>query len=288
MGNNKIIINIGYFQFLPEFLRVRKNLEEVERLIKSNKESLKRVDLAVFPEYFLSGPLKLDLIKDYEKEISSEETISLLKNISKISPKTTFVMGSFLLKQKDKYTNTCLVVKNGKELARYNKKALIYDEGDICRSDAKKAVFNIEKIKVGLAICWDLILPEVFRMYVTKVDLVVVPSFWGIAANALQAKYSFSLEKKYYSALGVSRAYENSFALLFVNSVGKYKSSFYSDRMMGGSYFVNPPLGIVQKTNNKNPSKLHIVEFNLDPLNQYREYYATDKDYFYYKRKKVI
>ena len=125
-------------------------------------------------------------------------------------------------------------------------------------------------------------------MYAKKIDLVVIPSFWGIGGNALQAKYSFSLEKKYYTALGITRAYENSFALLFVNSVGKYKSSFYSDRMMGGSFFVNPPLGITHKTNDKNPEKLHLLEFDAKPLLQYKEYYATDKDYFYYKSKKVI
>lgn len=283
-----MIINIGYFQFLPEFLEVRKNLEEVKNLLKKNKEGLKKLDLIVFPEYFLSGPLKLDLIKDYEKEISSDEILASLKNISDISPKTTFVMGSFLLKQKDNYSNTSVAVKNGKILAQYNKKALIYNENYICQSDNKMAIFNIGKMKVGLAICWDLILPEVFRMYVRKVDLLVIPSFWGIAGNALQAKYSFSLEKKYYTALGISRAYENSFALLFVNSVGKYKSSFYSDRIMGGSYFVNPPLGIIHKTNNKDQHVLHIVKFDRKPISQYKEYYATDKDYFYYKSKKVI
>ena len=96
------------------------------------------------------------------------------------------------------------------------------------------------------------------------------------------------MEKKYYTALGITRAYENSFALLFVNSVGKYKSSFYSDRMMGGSYFVNPPLGVIHKNNNKDSHTLHSVEFDISPLNQYKEYYATDKDYFYYKTKKVI
>ncbi|MEW6408355.1 MAG: carbon-nitrogen hydrolase family protein [Patescibacteria group bacterium] len=281
-------IKIGYFQFLPGFLKVKENLEKVERLVKSNKKTLKKVDIVVFPEYFLSGPLKLDLIKDYEQEISSEQILDSLKNISKISPKTTFVMGSFLLKQRENYSNTSLVIKNGEKLAQYSKKALIYNENYICQPDSKRATFNVGKVRIGLAICWDLILPEVFRMYVKKADLVVVPSFWGIAGNALQAKYSFSLEKKYYTALGVSRAYENSFALLFVNSVGKYKSSFYSDRIMGGSYFVNPPLGITHKTNDKDPKTLHIVEFNLDPLNQYREYYATDKDYFYYKSKKAI
>lgn len=283
-----MIINIGYFQFLPEFLKVRKNLEEINVLLEKNKEDLKKLDLVIFPEYFLSGPLKLDLIKDYEKEISSNEIFTSLNEISKISSKTTFVMGSFLLKQKGKYSNTIIVIKNGEVLTQYSKKALIYNENYICESNNKIAIFRVGKIKVGLAICWDLILPEVFRKYTKKVDLVVIPSFWGIGGNALQAKYSFSLEKKYYTALGITRAYENSFALLFVNSVGKYKSSFYSDRMMGGSYFVNPPLGIVHKTNNKDPHTLHIIKFDQKPLSQYKEYYATDKDYFYYKTKKVI
>jgi predicted amidohydrolase len=283
-----MIINIGYFQFLPKFLKVHKNLEVVKNLIEKNKKEIERLDLVVFPEYFLSGPLKPDLIKDYEREISSNEILSSLKEISKMSPKTTFVMGSFLLKQRGKYSNTSVVVKDGEILTQYIKKALIYNENYICESNNKVAIFKIGKIKAGLAICWDLILPEVFRKYVKKVDLVVIPSFWGIGGNALQAKYSFSLEKKYYTALGVARAYENSFALLFVNSVGKYKSGFYSDRMMGGSYFVNPPLGIIHKTNNKDPRTLHTVKFDLEPLNQYKEYYATDKDYFYYKTKKVI
>jgi len=273
-----MIINIGYFQFLPEFLKVRKNLEGIKDLLKKNKKSLKKLDLVVFPEYFLSGPLKLDLIKDYEKEISSDEILTSLKEMSKISSKTTFVMGSFLLKQRGKYSNTSVVIKSGAVLTQYSKKALIYNENYICESNNKIAVFTIGKTKVGLAICWDLILPEVFRKYAKKVDLVAIPSFWGIGGNALQAKYAFSLEKKYYTALGVTRAYENSFALLFVNSVGKYKSSFYSDRMMGGSYFVNPPLGIIHKTNNKDPHALHFVKFDLKPLGQYREYYATDKD----------
>lgn len=282
-------LKIGYFQFLPQFLKVKDNLKKVEDLVKINKEKIKKLDLVIFPEYFLSGPLNLDLIKDYEKEISSEGILDSLKKVSKISPKTTFVMGSFLYKKSGKFFNACFVIKNGKILTtQYNKKALIYNENYICASDNQSSTFKVGDLKIGLAICWDLILPEVFRMYAKKVDLVVIPSFWGIGGNALQAKYSFSLEKKYYTALGISRAYENSFALLFVNSVGKYKSTFYSDRMMGGSFFVNPPLGITHKTNNKNPEKLQVTQFDPKLLIQYREYYATDKDYLYYKSKKVI
>lgn len=281
-------LKIGYFEFLPEFLETKRNLNSIKRLLQKNKSEVKNLDLIVFPEYFLSGPLKIGFIKKYEKIQPSEEIINNLKEITKDFPETTFVMGSVLLKENDNYFNTSMGMRDGEILAKYYKKALIYNENYICKSNDKSAVFKVGELKIGLTICWDLILPEIYRTYVDKIDLMVVPSFWGIGGNKLQAKYSFSLEKKYYTALGVSRAYENAFALLFVNSVGKYESDFYSDRMMGRSYFVNPPLGITHRPNNKNYKELLTVDFDTKPLKRYREFYATHKDYFYYKDKGVI
>lgn len=282
------VIKIGYFQYLPKFLEVKDNLADIRELLRKNGRKIHKLDIVVFPEYFLSGPIKLGLISEYANKISSSEIIASLKDISKKYPTTVFIMGSAIIKRKKKWFNTSLVLEDGKILAEYHKKALIYNENYFCESDNKKAVFNIGKIKIGLAICWDLILPEVFRKYVKEVDLMIIPSFWGIAANELQLKFPFSLEKKYYDALGIARAYENAFALLFVNSVGKYKSLFYSDRMIGGSYFVVPPIGLIHKTNKKDPNFLHTIDFELELLKQYREFYATDKDYFYYLNKKVI
>jgi|SRR3989344_7274062 len=281
-------MNVGYFQFSPKFLKVKNNLAETKELLEKNKDKIKNLDLLVFPEYFISGPIKMDFIQDYEKEISSEEIRQNLCKISKKYSRLTFVMGSVLLKIDKNYFNTTLVYKNGEILAQYNKKALIYDERYICQSDDKISLFKVNDFSVGIAICWDLILPEIFRKYATKADLVIIPSFWGISGNALQSKFPFSLEKKYYTSLGISRAYENAFALLFVNSVGKYKSPFYSDRMMGGSYSVLPPLGLTEKTNNKDPKKLHIIQFNKKTLQEYKDFYETDKDYSYYLDKKVI
>lgn len=282
------MIHIGYFQYLPKFLDVRENLSEIKRILEQNKKKINTLDLLIFPEYFLSGPLTLDFISEYENSISSEQIKIQLSQISKNYPKVTFIMGSVLLQKEGKYFNTSLVFRNGRTLAEYHKKALIYNENYICQSDNKQAIFKVKGIRVGIAICWDVILPEIFRKYAGAIDLLVLPSFWGVAGNVLQSKYPFSLEKKYYDALGVARAYENAYAFLLVNSVGKYKSPFYSDRMMGGSYFVIPPLGLIHKTNNKDPFHLHTINFNLKFLNQFREFYATDKDYFYYLNKKVI
>ena len=171
---------------------------------------------------------------------------------------------------------------------QYSKKALIYNETYICSSDDKYPVFEVNGKKVGVAICWDAILPEVFRKYVGKVDMVIIPSFWGVGGNALQAQYKFSLEKKYYRALLTTRAYENAFAILFVNSVGKFSAPHYLDRMMGGSLAVVPPQGETFFTNDKKPETLHTVVFDFKELEKYREFYATDKDYKYYKTKKIF
>ncbi len=281
-------MKIGYFQFLPEFLKIKNNFDKVEMILNANKAKIKGLELLVFPEYFLSGPLKIEYLSDYEKKISTEEIKNYFSKISEKFPKTTFVMGSVLLKINENYFNATLVCKNGKIIAEYHKKALIYNERYVCESDDNVSIFKVNNLDIGIAICWDLILPEIFRKYAEKIDLLILPSFWGIAGNALQARYSFSLEKKYYTALGISRAYENAFALLFVNSVGKYKSPFYSDRMMGGSYFVLPPLGLTNKTNDKNPNKLHIIDFDKKILQEYKDFYETGKDYFYYLNKKVI
>ena len=143
-------------------------------------------------------------------------------------------------------------------------------------------------VKVGLTICWDTILPEVYRHYLKRVDLVITPAFWGIGGNALQAKYPQSLEKKYYRQLLLTRAYENAFATLFVNSVGRYKSPFYLDRMMGGSLAAMPPIGGVFFTNSKKADEIQSLELDFTYLSQFREFYATDQDFTYYKSKNIF
>jgi predicted amidohydrolase len=283
-------IKTSFFQLLPNFNDVEFNVKQIENILDKNKEEILKSNLVVFPEYSFSGPLNLDSFKSYLVQLDEIDLISRLKEISLNYPKVTFVFGSAILKDadSDKYKNTTFVIKNKKVIIRYSKKALIYNENHLCKSDNEYPIFEVEGKKVGLAICWDTILPEVFRKYVGKVDLVVVPSFWGAGGNALQSKYSFSLEKKYYSSLCIARCYENSFAILFVNSVGKYTSPHYSDRMMGGSLAIMPPLGETYKTNNKKHEFLHQVEFNFDELDKYREFYATDKDFEYYKSKEIF
>lgn len=281
-------MKISFFQFLPKYNNIKQNLELVKEIVNKNRDKIEKTDLLVFPEYFLTGPLNLKSFENYKKQLGEINIQDEFSKTSKKLSKTTIIFGSIVLPKTNIFLNSSLIYLNGRKLGEYDKKALIYNENYICKSTDNYFKFKIGDIRVGVAICWDLILPEVFRHFVGEVDLVVVPSFWGLGGNALQAKYQFSLEKKYYRALCTTRAYENSFALLLVNAVGKYSSDFYSDQIMGGSLAVMPPLGEVYLTNNKNSDDLHTIELNFDILKQYREFYATDKDFKYYKTKNIF
>lgn len=282
------MLKVSFFQDLPKYNDIQRNLDSVKDLLKNNNENILKSDLVVFPEYIFSGPLNLEGFEEYKKQLNNISLQDELTQLTRLYPDTTFVFGSAVLPRQQEYRNISLILKNGELLSEYNKKALIYNENYICKADGNYPIFTIGDYKIGIAICWDIILPEVFRHFTGKVDLVVIPSFWGLGGNALQAQYSFSLEKKYYSQLCIARSYENSFALLFVNSVGQYKSTFYNDRMMGGSLAIMPPLGEIYSTNDKNPDKLHQVSLDFEPLKKYREFYATDKDYAYYKTKNIF
>jgi predicted amidohydrolase len=309
------MLKLSFFQYCPIFNQVQANFDNISQLLEDNCTQINESDIVVFPEYFLSGSLDLNHFEDYKAQTQKispykggvrksggyQNLEQALCQLSKKYPSTTFVFGSVLLPintkntpslratpqegnlESVKFANTSLAILDGQILARYNKKALIYNENYTCTATLDYPVFEVKNIKIGLAICWDTILPEVFRHYVNRVDLVIVPAFWGIGGNALQSQYSHSLEKTYYRQLLTVRAYENAFATVFVNSVGAYQSPFYTDRMMGGSLAVMPPLGEVFFTNSKKPNELHTIELDFEHLHKYREFYATGQDYEYYK-----
>lgn len=282
------MFKVAFFQFLPVFNDVMGNLAKITQLCAGHKKIIETADIVVLPEYGFSGPQSIMSRKEYLARLHDAGLLDYLRGLSRSHPKQTFIFGAGLLPEGAALRNTALALRAGKELLRYDKKALIYDEQFLCESTATYPVIKVGTVRVGVAICWDLILPEVFRKFAGIADVVVVPSFWGVGGNKLQTEYSFSLEKKYYRELCVARAYENAFALVFVNAVGAYTSPHYSDRMMGGSLAVLPPYGEIYHTNNKRPGQIHTVNLDMTALAKFREYYAITKEFDFYKTKKIF
>lgn len=82
--------------------------------------------------------------------------------------------------------NTCPVInRRGELIAHYNKSHLFSyygdTEGEIVKEGENPVIVNIEGVKIGLSICYDIRFPELYRAYALKgVDLMVNVAAWGI------------------------------------------------------------------------------------------------------------
>lgn len=74
--------------------------------------------------------------------------------------------------------------------------------------------------KVGLLACWDLIFPEAFREMIARgAKLIILPSYWTMAeASAPGLKYNPKCEQLVLNSMVTARCFENTCAVIFVNS----------------------------------------------------------------------
>ena len=94
--------------------------------------------------------------------------------------------GSVITKQDGKFYNTCPVFnREGELVATYSKNHLFSyygsDEGKYVEKGSSPVMVNIEGVKVGLTICYDIRFPEIYRAYrKAGADLLVNCAAWGL------------------------------------------------------------------------------------------------------------
>jgi len=183
--------------------------------------------LVCFSEQFATGwaPLAKDNTEDLSGKIVS--TLSSLARKNSIA-----VLGSFRERSSSLPKNTAVVIgKNGSVVATYSKIHLFSpaceDEG--FSAGDRLSVFDIDGVKFGVAICYDLRFPEIFYYYRRiGVDCVLVPAAWPCRR----------LEQ--WELLIRARALDNQYYVAGINSVGTTPVEYYC----GGS-LVAGPLGDV-------------------------------------------
>ncbi|KAI5861304.1 hypothetical protein GGS23DRAFT_598471 [Durotheca rogersii] len=116
------------------------------------------------------------------------------------------------------------ISSDGGVLARYQKKNLWHPERRHLVSSAQEphTAFDTPLGRVGLLICWDLAFPEAFRELVADgADIICVPSFWSLK-DVSDAGYSLNPDSEalFLNSTIVSRAFENTCAVVFVNAGG--------------------------------------------------------------------
>ena len=161
---------------------VEGNLNEARRLVAKAAED--GAKLVVLPEFFpIMGMSEQDKIKVREQSGQGPIQAFLSETAKKHK---IWLMGSLPLvaNAPDKVRNSLLVYdESGAQVARYDKIHLFnltlgnesYNEAQTIEAGDKVVVIDSPFGRIGLAICYDLRFPELFRA-MKDVDIIVLPS----------------------------------------------------------------------------------------------------------------
>lgn len=158
------------------------NYKKVEEIIA--KDSLVDSDVLILPEVWTVGWSCEDFDKCAEP-VDNSETIEFLSEISKKNH-INILGGSFIQKMPEgKSLNTCPVFnRHGELIATYSKNHLYSycgcTEGDYVKVGESPVMVDIEGVKIGLTICYDIRFPEIFSAYrKCGADMLVNMAAWG-------------------------------------------------------------------------------------------------------------
>lgn len=184
---------------------VEGNLNEARRHIAKAVEQ--GAKLVVLPEFFaIMGMEAQDTVK--AREQAGQGNIQQFLSETARKHKIWLVGGSIPLagNSPDKVRNSCLVYdENGTQVARYDKIHLFnltlgneaYNEAQTIEAGNQVVVVDSPFGRIGLAVCYDLRFPELFRA-MKNVDIIVLP-----------AAFTATTGKVHWEPLVRARAIEN-------------------------------------------------------------------------------
>jgi predicted amidohydrolase len=220
-------------------------------------------DLIVLPELWNIGFMSFDRYVP-EAEERSGPTLAALRGVAR-ELSAHIHTGSFVEKERDQHFNSSyLLSPQGEILANYRKIHLFgYNskEAQILDHGNEVVVANTSLGKLGLATCYDLRFPELFRRMVEKgAELFLICSAWPYP------------RLEHWIMLNRVRALENQCFLVSANSVGMNGSS----QFVGHSMMVNP-WGIILASGGDEEVVLR-AEFDLDEVKSARERFPALAD----------
>ncbi|KAI1652476.1 putative hydrolase, carbon-nitrogen family [Daldinia decipiens] len=267
---------IALIQLHPKPLAPAENFAKAESFIKdAAKEGC---SLAVLPEYHLTSwvpdePNFKDSCAD--SALYLEKYQQLAKELS-----ICIVPGTIVELEGGSLHNIAYFISsNGEILGRYQKKNLWHPERRHLVSSAKQPheAFDTSLGRVGLLICWDIAFPEAFRELISDgAQIICVPTFWSMK-DVSDEGYALNPdgEALFLNSTVVSRAFENTCAIVFVNAGGPpekgEKTSF-----AGLSQVSVPHIGSLGKMDRS--EGMSIVDLDMNILKIAEDNYKVRED----------
>ena len=199
-------MKISILQFKSELGKIQKNFDTAEKMIEQAKKS----DVLILPELWSTGyyPTPIQNFADINGENTTKFICQMAKKFG-----INIIAGSVIVEVEGKFFNRCIIAnRNGEVIAIYDKTHLFSfaDEEKIFTAGQNFSVFELDGVKCGIIICYDLRFPEFVRkIALNETEILFCPAAWSLRRLIPR------------QILTKARAIENQIFLVFANSAGK-------------------------------------------------------------------
>lgn len=194
--------------------------------------------------------------------------------------KICIVPGTIVEAEGESLQNIAYFISSDGEISgRYQKKNLWHPERRHLVSSAHEPheAFDTPLGRVGLLICWDLAFPEAFRELIADgAKIICVPTFWSMR-DVSDEGYALNPdgEAMFLNSTVVTRAFENTCAIVFVNAGGPPEKGEETS-FAGLSQLAMPHHGGLGRLGRA--EGMSIVDLDMDVLRIAEENYKVRQD----------
>ena len=198
-------MRVSIAQFKSTLAALDENFSTAARLIAATKNS----DVIILPELWSTGYYPAP-VKNFA-DVDGARTIDFLCAAAK-KFSVNIIGGSVIVESGGKIFNRCLVAnRRGELVASYDKTHLFSfaHEDDVFTAGDKISVVELDGVRCGLAICYDLRFPEFVRkIALAGAEIIFIPAAWSLKRLTPR------------QILTKARAIENQVFVVFANSSG--------------------------------------------------------------------
>ncbi|MBI2252869.1 MAG: acyltransferase [Armatimonadetes bacterium] len=237
------MLKIGFYQFAPQFGKVKENLKKVVQVLSKIKKAL-----IVLPELFNTGYLfaskkELNTLGEAIPQGITAQTLIKLAQSSEL-----FIVGGILEKFKDKFYNSAVLVGPSGLIGVYRKIHLFNNEKKyFSPGDKPLKIYSIKGVKIGIMICFDWFFPETARILALGGAQIIC--------------HPANLVLPYCPDAMITRSLENKIFTITANRVGGEKNKGEVLSYIGKSQIVSPQGARLAKADSKE-EKLVLIEIN--------------------------